>query len=149
MRLYLDTCCWNRPFDDLAIGQNRNQAVAVVQIIKWARRHGVTIFGSDALETEIGKIKIKNAVKYAQVSDFYRRTVTDMAPFVEDVFNYVESLAERAGMEGLDIHHVAFAVCAGVDYLITTDIDFIDIAPKLNVPMRVVNPLDFNIGDAS
>jgi len=67
MSIYLDTCCWNRLYDDLSVYKNRKQAAAVLKIIKWARQNGVTIWGSDALESEISQIQLTDSKKYAYV----------------------------------------------------------------------------------
>ena len=145
MTIYLDTCCWCRPYDDHTVDKNRKQAVAILRIIKWARQHGFTVLGSDTLDEEIRRIV--NSDKHARVSTLYRRTITEMADFVDTAFEYVEPLAEAAGIAGLDVHHLAFAVGAGADYLITTDEDFITLASGLNVSVRVINPLDFMMNE--
>jgi hypothetical protein len=95
------------------------------------------------LDAEISQIATSNAVKYAKVWNLYRNTITGMADFVDTAFNYVEPIADAAGIVGLDIHHLAFAVGAGVDYLITTDEGFIASASNIKTSVRVINPLNF------
>jgi len=73
----------------------------------------------------------------------YRRTITETAEFADTAFGYVEPLAKSAGIAGIDIHHLAFAVGAGADYLITTDEKFIARASGLKVSVRVIDPLNF------
>jgi predicted nucleic acid-binding protein len=126
------------------VDKNRKQAIAVLKIIKWARRHGIPILGSAALDAEIGQIAASNPVKYAKVWGLYKHTITGKAEFVDTAFDYVEPIADAAGIAGLDIHHLAFAVGAGVDYLITTDEGFIASASNLKVSVRVINPLAFS-----
>jgi len=145
MGIYLDTCCWNRLYDDLSVLKNRKQAVAILRIIKWARQNGVTIWGSDALEQEIAQLQTADPKKYALVSQLYRRIITKTLSFVDKAFGYVEPLAKTAGIIGLDVHHLAFAVGAGADYLITTDEKFIARASGLNVSVRVIDPLNFTL----
>jgi len=47
MKLYLDTCCYNRPFDDQAQERIHIESEAVLIIIERVRQKVDTIIGSD------------------------------------------------------------------------------------------------------
>jgi predicted nucleic acid-binding protein len=144
MKIYLDTCCYNRPYDDQAQGRIRAEAEAVQNIIVLAQFYGYAIYGSPALDAEIGEIEDDEKREY--VLNLYRQSVTDRARYNKAVFGRVKPLAMAAGVKGIDVHHLAFAVAAGVDYLVTADKQFIKSAAGLLLPVKVINPLNFPIG---
>lgn len=56
IKLYLDNCCYNRPFDDLSQEKNKIEAQAIETIIKMYADGNIIIYKSRALEFEINKI---------------------------------------------------------------------------------------------
>jgi len=146
MKLYFDSCCYGRPYDDQTQAKIRAEAAAVENIIKLAQWYGYTIFGSVVLDVEIGKIKNKDAEKYTGVWGFYRRTATRRAGAEKHVAEHYAPLALKAGIRGLDVFHLCVAIAAGVDYLLTTDKQFIKAAAGLRLPLAVINPLNFPLG---
>jgi hypothetical protein len=110
-------------------------------MVQW---YSHTIIGSRALDAEIGQIS--DVEKRGQVLLLYRESVAYKAPYKRAVFEYVKPLAEAAGVKGLDVHHLAFAVSANADFLATTDDGFIEAASGLALPVRVINPLNLSLG---
>src|SRR5690242_17389584 len=53
MRLYLDVCCCNRPFDDQAIDRNRLEAEAVLAITAKIRGGIHSLVSSEIIDREI------------------------------------------------------------------------------------------------
>ena len=144
MLLYLDNCCYNRPFDDQTQDKIRHEAEAIQNIIKLAQWYGHTILASRALEIEIGEIN--NPVKHRDVLNLYRQSITGTAYYRKATFDYVRPLAVAAGVKGLDVHHLAFAAASGADYLLTTDENFIKAAAGLKLSVKVINPSNFPMG---
>jgi predicted nucleic acid-binding protein len=144
MKLYFDTCCWGRSEDDHKDAKNYSENNAILKIIAYAKRYGYPIYGSLALDEEIGANP--SVSKREKVMRFYNGTVTARADYVEGVFNYVEPLAESAGCRGRDIFHLCYAVACGADYLLTTDKKFLNVAARLALPVKIINPLYFNVG---
>ncbi len=54
MRVYLDTCCWNRLFDLPQTGRIRLESQAVTEIIARGESGVVTLIWSEVLDYEIG-----------------------------------------------------------------------------------------------
>jgi len=146
MKIYLDTCCYNRPYDDQSQTRIRAEAAAVDNIVVLARLYRYTVFGSDALDEEIGDIKVQ--AKHEQVLGLYRRTVTNQASPKKAVFDHFMPIAARAGIGRVDTLHLCYSISAGADYLLTTDDDFIKLAARLALPVLVINPLNFPFGGA-
>lgn len=56
MKIYLDACCWNRPFDDQSQNRVRVEAEAVLSILEMAQSSGVEIIGSDIVDDELSEM---------------------------------------------------------------------------------------------
>jgi len=144
MTIYLDSCCYNRPFDRQSQARIRAETAAVKRVVAWAQLYGYPIIGSEALERELGNIKER--AKHRQALGFYRQTVTCRASYKKGVFDHFKPIAAHAGIGRVDAVHLCFSISAGADYLLTTDDDFIDFAAGLVIPVRVISPLNFPFG---
>jgi len=144
-KLYLDTCCYGRLYDNLTEDiQVLMEAGAIMQIVVLARAFGYIIYGSMAVEDEIEANQDES--KRMDARGFYDRTVTARANHVESVLNHYVPLARAVGIRGQDIFHLCYAIASDVDYLITTDKKFLKAAAKLTLPIKVINPMNFPIG---
>jgi hypothetical protein len=56
MRIYLDCCCLQRPFDDKSHPKIAVEAEAVLVILSLCESNSMTLVSSDALLFEIGRI---------------------------------------------------------------------------------------------
>jgi len=70
MRLYLDCCCYNRPFDDLTQNRIHDESDAILSILNRSRTDNSTILGSQVLKMEINKIS--DFAKKAKVQMLYQ-----------------------------------------------------------------------------
>ncbi len=117
MKIYLDTCVFNRPFDDQSVERNFIESEAFLVILK-------------KIETREYKLAISlvNIIENAY-NPFFERKQKILSLFslanevikveIEDVkrAEYLESL----GFKGLDALHIAVCEKAGIDYFITCD----------------------------
>ena len=55
-KIYLDCCCFNRPFDDLSVDKIRFECEAVTAILQNAEKGFWDIYRSDVLDEEINRI---------------------------------------------------------------------------------------------
>ena len=141
MKLYLDNCCYNRPYDDQAQEKIHLEGQAVLSIINRSMRGGDEIIGSPALELEIGWTG--DVGKKEKVGCLYRQTVTTRAGYTEDVPKLASELSGHTGLKTLDAFHLSFAETAGADFLLTTDAKFEKLCSKLTLKVRVMNPLRY------
>ena len=115
MRIYLDTCCLQRPLDDQTQPRIRVETEAVFAILASVQAGGATLLTSEALEFEISRIP----------DDQRRREATAILTLARLLLSETsEHLAEsfaQAGLSAMDALHVALAATAGADYFITTD----------------------------
>src|SRR5665213_3933352 len=56
MKLYLDVCCLNRPFDDQSQNRVRLEAEAVLSILELAESGELEIIGSDIIDDELSEM---------------------------------------------------------------------------------------------
>ena len=63
MKLYLDVCCLNRPFDDQSQNRVRLEAEAVLSILELAGSGALEIIGSDIIDDGFRKCPTTKGVK--------------------------------------------------------------------------------------
>jgi predicted nucleic acid-binding protein len=141
MKLYLDNCCYNRPYDDQTQEKIHIEGEAILAIINICKQNNDEIIGSFALDLEInqiGDIEKREKVKY-----FYDQTITTKTDYTANILKRVKELSEQANIRTLDRFHLSFAEYSDVDIFLTTDTKFEKASSKLNLRMKVINPLRY------
>ncbi len=117
MRLYLDSCCLQRPFDDQTHPRIRVETEAVFVVLAAIEAGEQSLLNSEALEYEIGHIP-----------DETRRTevlaLLTLATERLRITEEVEALAlmfEQQGVRPMDAIHLALASTAQADFFCTCD----------------------------
>jgi predicted nucleic acid-binding protein len=133
MRVYLDTCCLNRPFDLSDEARVLLEAEAVLAILERCIRGSWTWIGSEVLIFELAANRKKPI----------RDTLLDLAtsfavltPLTSEVSRRAEALA-RYGMKVMDAQHVACAETADADVFLTTDDRLLKAAAYAGSELRV------------
>jgi len=141
MKLYLDSCCYNRPYDDQAQEKIHMEGEAVLTIINRCKQNNDVIIGSSALDLEIDQIS--DIEKKEKVKYFYNQTITMKIDYTADILKRVRDLSERTNIRTLDRFHLSFAEYSDADILLTTDAKFERAYSKLNLNMKVINQLRY------
>ena len=136
--IYLDCCCFNRPFDDLTQAKIHAEAEAVKKIMELVEAGKVINVSSQFVKYELENIKLQD--KRDKVLDFYRCDVYHV--LTEHIANLAK-FYQTFKLKTFDSLHLATAEINGVDYLLTTDIDFINFAKRFDHKTKVVNPCQF------
>lgn len=141
MKIYLDSCCYGRPFDNHSIPQTKAESDALTSIIKTCKDAGIKIIGSDAIISELGEIKkddIRNAIEA-----HYTNTIDNSISLIEsDGARAAELQTHNIGV--MDSFHLAAAERGDVDFLLTTDTKFLNRVAKNNLSIvQIINPIDF------
>jgi hypothetical protein len=137
MKIYLDVCCLNRPFDDLSQDRIRLEADAVLTILKRCGSGEWEIAASDAIDWELSKLQ--DLEKLKKVSSLYQ--------YAHELLRITEPVKERArffqenGIKNFDSLHLALAEINAYDALLTTDDNFLRAANRIGADIRVVNPI--------
>ena len=139
LKIYLDNCCYNRPFDDLTIEKNRLEASAKIFIQTLIKYKSLTLVFSfvNLIEAEDSPFEDNKAYIMSFIEE-------NASVFVgKNRLDEIERLADevmRAGIKKKDAAHIACAVTAGCDYFITTDKRVLRYkTDKINM----INPADF------
>lgn len=138
-RIYLDTCCLNRPFDDQAQDRIRLETEALLTIVERLESSEWTWVSSELVDLEIGRIADRDL----------RERVQLFAPSVGYSVAIVESIRERGqeleafGFHTADALHLACAETGEADVLLTTDDQVVRRAVRMSAHLhvRVENPL--------
>ena len=143
MRIYLDVCCLNRPFDDNAQDRIRLEAEAVLTVLKRYQGRSRSLLGSEVIDFEISQIS----------DDEKRQKVMLLSAVLQPCFIVDVNAEKRAieleklGFRPIDALHIACAEKGRADVLLTTDDDLLRRALqyKESLKVRVENPVKWLI----
>jgi predicted nucleic acid-binding protein len=117
LRLYFDNNVYNRPFDDLSVPRNRDEARVVEALLEKVKTGEMTLAASFVVEVENGlspdilrRGRVRALVGLASEHVVWERPILQRA----------EVLA-AAGLSGRDALHLAAAERARVDCFVTCD----------------------------
>lgn len=139
MKIYLDVCCLNRPFDDLTQDRVRLESEAVLTILNRVQAEDWILMSSEAINIEISKIP----------DDDKRQKVRILSSLLHShiaIDNKIERRAielERLGFRPFDALHLACAERGNADVLLTTDDKLLNHALQNRdiLKMRIENPV--------
>ena len=138
MRIYLDNCCYNRPFDDQSQLKVLLESLAKLSIQQKMRDGELEYVWSTVLDFEIGKSGFIDRTR--QILPWANGAVVKV--FVNDFIRTRAKDFEAVGVKPVDALHVACAESAGCDWFFTTDNGLIKKA-KAHTSMHVANPVEF------
>lgn len=138
LRLYLDTCCLNRPFDDQSQERVRAESRAVLLILANVVRGSWELIGSEVVDQEIAKIRDLGLRR--RVRRLARPRTAHVV--VERDHTLRGTTLEALGFSTFDALHIACAEAAGADVLLTTDDAMLRRSRRVRSAMhvRVANP---------
>ncbi|MDR3108797.1 MAG: hypothetical protein LBU65_03795 [Planctomycetaceae bacterium] len=135
--IYLDNCCFNRPFDNHTDDVIRLESDAVLTIIEHCRSRRWNLCGSAVLDDEMENNQ--DIVKRVKILYLYQTVSVHIA-----LNKYIVARAEKFQQEGISVYdalHWASAEYAEAAVLLTTDKKFILRAKKVSRTVPVVNPV--------
>ncbi|MEJ5308347.1 MAG: PIN domain-containing protein [Anaerolineae bacterium] len=138
LKVYLDNCVFNRPFDNQGQIRIKLETEAKFYIQALIKQRQLVLIWSYILELENAHnpfIERRNTIKSWQ-----KLAQVDISE-TENVLSTAH-LVQKLGLKSKDALHIACAIEAGADYFITTDDLLIKKASALD-KIQVVNPLDF------
>ncbi len=138
MRIYLDNCCFNRPFDDQAQLRIKLEAEAKLKVQEDIRSGIHELIWSYVLDYENSKNPFRE--RQEQIGKWQKYAIVDVeeSPALLEVANKINLM----GIKELDSLHLACAVNAGSDYFLTTD-DGILKKVTLIESVKVTDPIGF------
>jgi len=141
IKLYFDSCIYNRPFDDQTQAKIQNETNAIVDIINAIEENKYVIYSSLAVEMEIEENK--DIDKLYKVLLFYNSVNPNKIKLNKSVDDRAMELLEKYNIKYKDGLHVAYCELEKIDYLLSTDKLFINASSRANLTVKVLNPKDF------
>lgn len=120
MRVYLDNCCLNRPYDDQSQIKVNLETRAKLDIQRQIREGTLELAASYVLEAENDANPFD--IKRNDIKSFinkYTKVFVDIQNQKE--INRISSEIMQTGVKKLDACHIACAIIAKCDFFITTD----------------------------
>ena len=120
MRVYLDNCCYNRPYDDQTQIRIHLETEAKLHIQDIIKNGELDLVTSYMLEFENGKNRFSHTrlaiLEFMNTNESYYVGIEKD----EEAKKIAESIM-KTGVKSMDALHVACAILAGSDFFITTD----------------------------
>ena len=138
MLIYLDNCCFNRPFDDRLQINIRLETEAKLVIQDGIKSGDYALAWSYILDYENSENPFPERKETIVSWRTFASTDTDES---DSILEIAEKF-HRMGIKAKDALHIACAVIQECDYFITTDRFLIKKLIKFE-KIKVVNPLDF------
>ena len=139
MRIYLDTCCYSRAFDNQSSERIILEANATIKIRDKIKNNEIELATSYMLHFENNQKK--NKTIRDKIDNFLRnyKKIYIGIEFAEILEEKVEKIMST-GIKNNDAFHIASAILSKSDYFLTVD----DRIFKYNTnEIKIINPVDF------
>ena len=136
MRIYLDNCCFNRPYDDQTSLIVRFETDAKLRVQELIKQNELELVWSFVLDYENASNPFEEVKE--KISEWKSFAVIDC--------DYSEEVAQRAnqlmqlGLRQMDASHIACAILSQTDYFLTVDKKVLNKSIK---EIKFLNPIDF------
>jgi predicted nucleic acid-binding protein len=118
MKIYLDNCCYNRPFDDQNDIVVRLETEAKLFIQQKVKEKDLELVWSFVLDYENSKNPFEDRKERISL---WRNLSSDDCSLSEFIKNKAKELMTTLGLKQMDAAHVACALEKKADYFVTTD----------------------------
>ena len=136
MKIYLDVCSLNRPFDNLSNDRIRLESEAVLAILAHCKAGAWTLVTSDVAAFEISLIQ-----KEERREGVGRlRAAASVKISTDDRLIRKARELEAAGIPSMDALHLAAALKGKADVFLTTDDDLLYRARRIRTGINAYNP---------
>ena len=138
MKVYLDNCCYNRPYDDQGYLRISLESQAKLYVQHLIREKKLDLVTSYVLDYE--NSRNPNASRRDTISDFFENAVEYIGSDKNDEILPIAKKIQATGVKTADSCHVACAEYAGCDYFLTTDDRILKYHSDKT---RIMNPVQF------
>ncbi|MGC8855572.1 MAG: PIN domain-containing protein [Anaerolineae bacterium] len=141
LRVYLDACCLNRPFDDQSQPRIHLETIAISLVFERVGLQEWEWIGSEALSYEIRQ---NPDVERRERVWLLAQQAHEVVLLNDDILRRAEEL-QAAGFDVYDAVHLASAEAGKVDVFLTTDDRLLKTAKRKGrlLPFRVANPVSW------
>lgn len=138
MRLYLDCCCYNRPFDDQSQNRIHDESEAILSLLNRCRTNHNVILDSAILRFEISQISILDKKNKVLI---LHQAATEYIHYSGAVKKRAEEISALTSIHPMDALHLASAEAGKADVFLSTDDRLIKNCKKIKLPFSVMNPV--------
>ena len=138
MKIYLDNCMFNRPFDEQSHIRIRLETEAKLAIQEEIRRGTYQLIWSYILDYENNKNPFQE--RKEQIIKWKKYAIADVEENT-DIIN-TAILLNNEGLQKMDSLHIACAIFAKADYFLTTD-DKVNKKASTIANIKIADPIDF------
>lgn len=139
MRIYLDSCTYNRPYDDLSQMTVSLEAQAKLFVQGKIKNGEYDLVTSEILRKEVDDCPV--AYRKKLIYDFINdNSSIHVGPANNDRVDEMAKTITATGVKYKDACHVASAIIAKCDFLITTDKRLLK---YISEKIKLVNPIQF------
>ena len=136
IRIYLDNCSYNRPFDDQSQIKVRLESDAKLHIQELVKDQKLELVWSFVLDYENSANPFADRRERIQA---WREIATHYCDFSMPIAEKAKLLM-KLGLKQVDASHLACAILSQVDYFITTDKGILN---KTISDIQIINPMTF------
>ena len=136
MRIYLDNCCFNRPYDDQTSLIIRFETDAKLRVQELVKQDELELVWSFVLDYENGANPFEEVKE--KISEWKSLAAID-CDYSDEVTQEARKLMQL-GLRQMDASHIACAIHAKADYFLTVDKKILNKSIK---KIKVLNPIDF------
>jgi len=138
MKIYLDNCCFNRPFDNQDSLSIKLETQAKLFIQECIKNNKFDLIWSFILEFENQK---NPYIDRKRQTLLWKKIATIIIIADEVIINKAENFV-KIGIKSNDALHIASAIKANGEYFITTDKGILKKANLIS-EIRICNPIEF------
>jgi hypothetical protein len=138
MKVYLDNCCFNRPYDDQSHFRIRLEAEAKLKIQEETRNGIYELIWSYILDYENSRNPFQE--RREQIAEWRKYAVEDVVESKKVLV--AAAMLQEQGIKKIDSLHIACAIEAGSDYFLTTDDGILKKATLIQ-GIKVTDPIGF------
>jgi predicted nucleic acid-binding protein len=142
MRIYMDNCCLNRPFDDQSQLRIKLESEAKLHVQDEILRGEIEMAWSDILDCENEANPFSERKR--AINKWKKRAIIDVKQ-TPDILKHAKNLL-TCGIKPKDALHLACAVSAQCDFFLTTD-DILIKKMNSRSEINVLNPVTFIYGE--
>ena len=139
MRVYLDMCCYNRPYDDQSQLKVAMEAQSKLHIQNLIKDRKLDLIGSYTLDFEVSRNPYE--MRRRSIVQFIR---DNMKGYVgAERADLIQPIADEIMLTGVrekDAYHVASAIYARCEYFISTDMRLLKFKTD---QIKLVTPIEF------
>ena len=119
MKVYLDNCCYNRPYDDQSYLRISFESQAKLFVQHLIREKKIDLVTSYVLDYE--NSRNPNSSRRDTIAEFFNNAVEYVGADKNDEILGIAKKIQATGVKVADSCHVACAEYANCDYFLTTD----------------------------